>query len=220
MNSLETHVLELIGENVDSPDVFTDTDEGLEPIRESLNDAIEEITHLIGSYKRTYQIFLQEGQSFYRIKLGSGDLGWITDVWDVNQKRRLKQTDLIPITVDNPRWLTHSGSPYNYMQIGTDVICVTPAPSGGTDILELSIVVIPKRMETSTDRIFLRETFRFAAVYYAVGEFYASRGDAKEADSWMKKYLEELGMDKLHPKYNERMLHFGNKLNTPNTPLP
>jgi len=220
MNVLEKQVLELIGENPDSPDVFTDTDEGLEPIRESLNDAIEEITHVIGSYKRTYQVFLQEAQSFYRIKLGNGDLAWITDVWSVTQKRRLKQIDLIPVTVDNPRWLTHSGSPYNYMHIGTNILGVVPAPSGDGDILELTMVVIPRRMEYSTDRIYLRENLQFAAVYFAVGEFWASRGDAKEADIWMQKYLEELGVSKIHPKYNERFAQFGNRSTTPNTPPP
>jgi hypothetical protein len=64
MNALETHVLELIGESTDSPDVFTDDDEGLEPIRESLNDAIEEIVLVTGSYTEKYQILLVEDQSF------------------------------------------------------------------------------------------------------------------------------------------------------------
>ena len=41
MNELETHVLELIGESTSSPDVFADTDKGMAPIRDSLNDAIK-----------------------------------------------------------------------------------------------------------------------------------------------------------------------------------
>ena len=51
MNELETHVLELIGEDVDSPDVFTDDDAGMAPIRDSINDAIEEISMVSGSNK-------------------------------------------------------------------------------------------------------------------------------------------------------------------------
>ena len=67
MNVLETHVLELIGEDPDDPDVFFDTDAGMEPIRDSINDAIEEIAMLAGSGKRTYRIPLKANQSFYRL---------------------------------------------------------------------------------------------------------------------------------------------------------
>jgi hypothetical protein len=77
------------------------------------------------------------------------------------------------------------------------------------------MVVVPERMTTSNDRIYIRENLRFAAVYYAVADFYASRGDAKESTSWMKKYLEEIGMMGLYPKYQEKNYQFGNKVNAP-----
>ena len=59
MNTLERHVLELIGEDPDSPDVFTDTEDGMKPIRDSLNDAIEEISMVSGSNKRVYTLPLR-----------------------------------------------------------------------------------------------------------------------------------------------------------------
>lgn len=203
MNVLETHVLELIGENTSSPDVFVDTDEGLEPIRESLNDAIEEISHVTGSYKRTYQVFLVEGQGFYRMKFSRGDLAWITDAWLVNEKRRLEQSDLITLTANNPRWMVNSGPPDYYLHIGTNILGLAPAPAS-EGVLELSMVMIPERMSTSTDRILLRDAFKWAAVHFAVGEFFASRGDAKEASSWHEKYLMDIGQIKLYPRYQER----------------
>ncbi|MDD5189450.1 MAG: hypothetical protein PHE50_00225 [Dehalococcoidales bacterium] len=210
MNTLETYVLQYIGENTDSPDVFVDTDEGLEPIRESLNDAIEEISFLTSSYKKTYQIFLVPDQIFYRIKLKRGELAWITDAWLVGHKERLVQSDVLSLTSKNPRWLNHSGNPYYYVPIGSNIIGFVPAPSG-EDMVELNMVITPERMQTSTDRIRVREAFKWAAVYYAVGEFFASRGNAGEALTWHQKYLEELGLMNLYPKYQEKNYQFGNK---------
>ena len=94
MNVLERNVLERIGEDPDSPDVFLDTDVGIAPIRDSLNDAIQEISMLTGSFKRQYLLPLRSGQAFYRFNLTNGYLGWVTDVWDVDRKERLTQTSL------------------------------------------------------------------------------------------------------------------------------
>ena len=70
MNTLEAKVLELIGESPDSPDVFTDDEEGLAPIRASLSEGIEEIAMLTGSYKRSYFLPLREDRAFYRLRPG------------------------------------------------------------------------------------------------------------------------------------------------------
>ncbi len=76
MNELETHVLELIGEDPDSPDVFTDDDTGMAPIRNSINDAIEEISMVSGSNKRTYTLPLRITTNWYRLAMEQGVFGW------------------------------------------------------------------------------------------------------------------------------------------------
>ena len=205
LNSIETHVLEMIGESTDSPDVFTDTDAGMEPIRDSINDAIEEITMLTGSYKVQYRFPLIEGQGFYRLRLTNGSIGWITDAWLVSNKSRLTQTDETKLSMENPRWMVSQGTPREYLQIGKDIIGVYPRSSSTSDVLELSMVVIPARYTSGSDRLFLREAFKWGAVHYAVSEFYASRGDAKSAVDHHQKYLENIGMQSLYPKSAERI---------------
>lgn len=200
MNQLEKYVLEFIGENTDSPDVFTDTDAGLEPIRESLNDAIDEITLVTGSYKETYRLPLATDQMFYRLKTYRGALAYITDAWLVGERRRLHQSDLIRMTSWNPRWMDCGGAPDWYLPIGNEYIGFVPRPAGDGDVVELTMVVTPPRMAQSTDRIRLRESFQWAAVHYAVGEFWATRGDAKEASVWHKRYLDQLGLMGIYPK--------------------
>ena len=194
MNSLETKVLELIGEDPNSPDVFVDTDAGMAPVRDSLNDAIQEISMLTGSYKRQYLLPLRTGQAFYRFKLQNGYLGWVTDVWDVNRRFRLAQTSVGKLSAADPRWMVGSGFPEQYMQLGEDIIGFHRKPSATTNVMEITIVEIPHAYSTETERIKLRDSFQYAAVLFAVGEYWASRGDVQEARAYGVRYLDALGL--------------------------
>jgi hypothetical protein len=212
MNSLETEVLELIGESTTSPDVFTDDATGMAQIRDSLNDAIEEISMLSGSVSRTYPMLLRSGQAFYRMDFKAGRFAWVTDAWLISPKRRLEQTDLIKVTAHNPRWLKNSGNPNAYGQIGPDVFFVWPCPSAEL-ICELNCVVIPERYVEDYDRVRLRSMFHHAAVRFAVGEYYASRGDAQQAVYHHNKYIEGMQAMGLYPKSYERPYYFRTEKN-------
>lgn len=194
MNSIERKVLELIGEDPDSPDVFVDTADGMAPIRDSINDAIQEITIVTGGYKTIYPLPLRAGQAFYRFAPSDGYFGWVTDCWDVTRKVRLEQTDLIRLTRYDPRWMVGSGYPEAYLQLGTDVIGFYKKPSASSNIIEITMVEIPKAYTSDTDRVKLRDTFTFACVHYAVGEYWASRGDAVEAKKYLGLYLDAVGL--------------------------
>ena len=199
MNNIEEYVLELIGESVDSPDVFTDDSTGMEAIRESISDAIEEISVLTGGFKRNYNIPLKQGRNFYGFNIKHGDIAWITDVWLTTIKRRLEQTDLVRLNAFNLRWLVNVGTPEAYFPIGVDHIGIWPSPASDGDLLEVSFVLIPERYTEDTDRIKLRKDFELAAAHFAVGEYYASRGDAKQAISHHNDYLKRLGMNIKYP---------------------
>lgn len=209
MNHLERRVLQKIGENVDSPDVFVDTDEGLEPIRDSLNDAIEEIACITGGIKARYHVPLVSG-TFYRLNFQHGSLGWITDAWLVSQKRRLIQADANLLFHENPRWLQTNATPTHYWPIGGDVVAFYPRPPN-EDIAELHCVIIPGRYQSSKDRLKLKDEYDWAAVHYAVSEFWATRGDALEATRHFTKYLEIMGLNKAYPQAQEKTYYSRSK---------
>ena len=194
MNQLEKQVLELIGEDPDLPDVFLDTDAGMAPIRDSLNDAIQEIVMLTGSHKRQYFIPLRANQGFYRTIPNYGCMGWVTDAMLVNKKYRLEQTGILRLVNHDPRWMITSADPKAYFQIGTDVIALYPNPSASSDIVELTIVEIPDPYTNDADRIKLKSDFHYAAVHFAVAEYWASRGDVREATKHWGMYLDVMGM--------------------------
>lgn len=203
MNKLEQHVLEMIGENTSSPDVFLNTTDGLEPIRDSINDAIQEIATITGGQKKEYIIPLTQDATFYRLKFTQDQFGWITDCWHIANQWRLRQTDIHKENRENPRWMDYTGDPERYMQVGLDIIGVVPRPPGVGTVLNMTCVVIPDPYETSTDRIKLRESFEWAVVHYAVGEYYAGRGDRREGMVHHQKFLEKLGLQEHYPESSE-----------------
>ena len=208
MNELERMVLEQIGEDPDAPDVFTDTSTGMAQIRDSINDAIEELAMVSGSNKREYHLSLMSDMAFYRINFKADELAWITDAWLVGQGRRLEQTDIYRLNKHSPRWLEQTGTAEAYYPIGTKVIGVWPRASGDGDVLALSCVVIPTRYTDEDDRVKLRDRHKYATVDYAVGEYYASRGDAKTALYHHNEYLKKLGLQSLYPQAAERRWYY------------
>ena len=135
MNNLEKHVLRLIGEDVDNPDVFTESN--ISPVRDSINDAIQELCMVTGSYKKTYLMPLYSDRAFYRMAWEQDHFGWITEVWDRSRKRRLVRTDVMKLSANDSYWLKRAGTPDEYMQIGVDIFGVYSKPSATGIVLEI-----------------------------------------------------------------------------------
>jgi hypothetical protein len=209
MNDIETHVLRLIGENISTPDVFTDDDSGIAQIRTSLNDAIQELCMVTGSYRRTYHLSLLANRQFYRLAPQNDFLGWIVGVRDRSQKRSLHRTDVLAISAADPWWMKRTGPPLEYMQLGLTHIGIYMAPSTNGVVIEADCVMIPKPYTEDTAPVRLRDNYKRAAVYYAVSEFYASRGDAARAGEYLQRYLEMAGLKALHPSMAERQYRLG-----------
>ena len=194
MNALEKYVLQIIGENTTSPDVFVDTDAGLAPIRDSINDAIEEITMLNGGYRESYRIPLRQDNNFYRLNFSRGRFGWITDAWLNGTKWRMVQTDFNKLNSEDPRWMKHQGNPEQYFHVGMNIVGVYPRSGSNADVIDFKCVVIPDRYTSDTDRIKLRDEYKWAVVHYAVSEYYAGRGDKPRAMDHYNIYLQRLGL--------------------------
>ena len=192
MNEIEKLILRQIGEDVSNPDVFTENN--IAQIRDSINDCVEEISAIKGSYTQQFTIPLVSNKNFYRVSFETGYFGWVIDAWLVSIKRRLYQSDRFKLDYIDPRWLMRSGSPESYMQIGSDVIGIYPKPSSSSDVIECKCVVLPKGYTTDIDRIKVRNEWKYAIVHYAVSEFYASRGSASEANMHFSRYTDSVGL--------------------------
>ena len=202
MNALETQVLELIGENTATPDVFTTAN--IAPIRDSVNAAIAELCMVTGSNLRTYHLPLYAGRHFYRMGWGVDEFGYIVECWDRTQRLRLRQTDLITLAQTDPWFLKSDGEPNRYFQVGQKYVGFDRAPSSSGKILELLCVTIPKAYTEDHMPVKIRDLFQRATVFYACSEYYASRGDAARATENFTKYMETAGIMGLTPQQPER----------------
>lgn len=205
MNSLEKQVLQLIGESVESPDVFTPDDEGIRPIRDSLNAAIQEICMATGTYTATYHLPLYANRFFYRMGWTWDHYAWVLECWDHDRRIRLEPTDMETIRVTNPKFMESNGNPDRYVQIGFDILGFDRAPSAEGKVLELRCVAVPKAYSDDNSAIKVRDVFQRAAVLYAVSEFYASRGDAMRAKEFLDKYITTAGLAHMHRQQPERV---------------
>jgi hypothetical protein len=197
MNRLETDVLEMIGEDISDPDVFTDDATGLAQIRDSINDGIEELTMLTGSVRRHFRIPLDSDMLVYQLNQSRGHIAWIASAFLHENKTYLEQDSILGLQAENPNWMWGTGTPRKYVPVGNDYLVVWPA--GGSDILELDCVIVPARYTYDDEAIKLRDSYSWAVVHFAVGEFWASRGDAETAMSHHAEYLKHLGIQDMYP---------------------
>lgn len=190
MNTLERQVLRIIGEDPSAPDVFTDDTAGMAQIRDSLSEAAQEFAMLFGGYKQRVYVPLRANSTFYRLNLQDGYFAWVSDAWNLNRRRQMRQTDILQLRAHDARWLTYSGHPDRYFQLGLEAVGVVPKPSGDSEVAIFNVVSIPHIYEHEDARVRLRPEFEDAAVSYAVGEYFASRGDARTATPYLRRYLE------------------------------
>lgn len=209
MNDLETEVLKIIGENTDTPDVFTDDTTGMAQIRDSVNQGVQMLCMLTGSYQKTYYLPLREDCQFYRLQWERDHFGYVVQAWDRQRQYRLVQTSLGQLTYDDPRWMERVGPAERYFHLGYNVIGIYMKPADSDRVLDLDCVVIPETYTTDTDPVKLREAFERAVIQYAVSEFFASRGNAERANEWFRRGLETAGLKKIHPLYAEQIHQMG-----------
>ena len=105
----------------------------------------------------------------------------------------------------DPSWLIHTGNPESYFYVGHEIIGFYPKPSSTTDIIELTCAIIPDKYTKDIDRIKVRGTFQWAIVNYAVSEYWAGRGDAKEAEKHFDIYMDNLGVVGLYQPRNSNI---------------
>jgi hypothetical protein len=204
MNAIETLVLELIGEDTDSPDVFVDTSAGMAPIRDSINAGIQEVCMVLGTYTRTYHLVLLADRQFYRVAPKQDHFGYILEAYYRDQHRKLEQTNLQSLMKMDGWFLKTNATPTHYGHIGEDHVFVWPTPSAGGIVVELNAVMIPKAYTLDTDPIHARDQYRRSVALYAVSEFYASRGNEKRATRAWSEYLEVSGLALAQPQLVDR----------------
>lgn len=186
MNSIETRVLQFIGEDTSSPDVFTTSN--LTPIRDSINDAIEELCTLSESVVNTYKIPLIANTNLYKIDFSTNQFCYILSAFLPDKEKKLTATTLSGVERLDRRWMSTTNTPMMYFNIGVDQIGFYPMYGVDGHYVELRCVTLPKRYSRSTEVLQFREDFEDALVNYSVGEYFLSVQDLEKSARWFGEY--------------------------------
>lgn len=211
MKDIEKRVLHMIAENVSSPDVHADTDTGITSVRDSINDAIQEVCMVTNSYTRLFHLVMSEGKYVYDIDMTDDYMGYVLQAWNREKHWELEKTDPMSIITQDPNWLDsgHRGTQYKFFPVGFSQVGFWLVPLTNNNVIELKVVAIPKPYTDADDPVRVRLGWEDAVVNFAVSEQFASRGDGNRAAEYYTKYLTAIGMMKLHPEYAERQYSVG-----------
>ena len=177
MKDIEKKVLRLIGENPTNPDVFSD----ITFIRESINDAIEEVMFLTDSKDKVVMLPLYGNQNFYRIDMENEQFVCVKSVYLPSHDLILEQSSIWSVEKYDYRWLQTRNSPHTYFILGKNYLGIYPCFESDGYRLELRVMTLPKRYTNDDNKLKVKSDFQTALSNYAAGEYFLSRGDAEKA---------------------------------------
>ena len=204
MNDIEKRVLEILGENVDDPDVFAEGTDAFTALRASVNAGIQDICALTGTYTQTYRLVMLDDRQFYRVLSQQDYWGYPAEVWDRANKRKLQQTDLAALMEETGWGLDASGTPWAYGQLGQEVLWFWPFDGNDGRVIEVRAVMVPKQYSETASEVKVRGNYRDAAAYWGASEMFAARGDATKATEYFQRYMEAAQLMALIPREAER----------------
>lgn len=220
MNAIESLVLDLIGEDKNNPDVFVEGSDSFQFLRDSVNNAITELSIATGAVTKVYHLVTQANRQFYRLRFTSDVYAYPIEVFDRTNSRILEQVTIPEMERIDPQWQKLNGYPTHYFPVGYDAIGLWRKPGNSGQVMEVKCVVTPKAYGSDTSKFpKVREAFQRAASYYVVSEYYASRGDAGRATEYYKMYQEVAGLMRFSPGYQSQIRQAANGYRSDLQPL-
>jgi len=191
VKDIEKRVLRIIGEDVDSPDVFTSAN--ITQIRDSINDGIEELCTLTDALVLPYRIPFYPDTYLYRIAFTSAQFCHILRAYLPDKGTPLAHATVGSVAKHDPKWLSASNTPAVYMPVGVKFVGFYPMYAAEGHHVELDCVVLPNRYATDDKVIQLRDDFHDSVVAYAAGEYFLGIGDLDKANYWFGEYAKNTG---------------------------
>jgi len=139
INLTEQIILEMIDEDLVTPDNWDGTDE----VRSWVADGIDELCAFGKFYRRLLNIPLRGGAPIYRFSPTEDVVISVRSVWLRGQGRMLECIDFGKLIRRDPRWLRTRGSPWEYFVLDFTKFGVYPCYSDDEDIVEVDAVMFP-----------------------------------------------------------------------------
>lgn len=190
---LKRSIMDSIGEDSSSPTYWTSLNDG--ELEDYINDALGEVCLLSGHYTETLHLPLFSNRQHYRLDPGKGgEFLYIKGIRVLPEEYDLSMTDMNKLSKEDYLWMTRTGTPRTFFQIGLDTIRPVPIPSSGGKSLEITACVIPPPYTNDMDEIDLDDSLIEVIVAYATYMLLLSKRKLESADVWMKTYMKASGL--------------------------
>jgi hypothetical protein len=193
ITTIETVILEMIDEDLTTPDNWDGTDE----VREWVADGLDELCAIGKFYRRKLEIGLEGGVSVYSFSPTREVVVDVKSMWLRNKQRPLEQTSLRRLARQDPRWLSTSGPPFEYFIMDFEQFGIYPRYDDDEDSVEIDVVMIPEPYVGSTGMIGAHSDYEEGLVSYAKHMLYVRLGRVESAMAEYQEFLTLAGAGKM-----------------------
>ena len=205
---IRARILEALNDSVESPQLYTTTQ-----LNEIINDAGETIAEEANIIRRSVDITLRPGHTYYYTRSIGPDCLVPTRLWIPSLNRRL--IALSESNLDDWRERPHlvTDTPWNWFPISWDLFGVWPSSTTGGELLRMDYLAWPRNLLDDRDAPEMNEAEHTAYYIYGVLEGLLKRWDYERALVTFVQFMEMVngatysaGMQQFqHRLFQERM---------------
>jgi len=206
LTEIEEQVLAEVGENLTTADNWDGTD----LLRESLADALDEMSIHMGYFTKELVVPLKKNVSFYSLALTQGTPLWIERARFMDQQRELSCMGFVSIADRyGSLWLSATGTPHTYIPVSSTILGVFPKPASDGGAIKLRVTCTPGDYADALTYISPGEAFETALVSYGkYALLMTTYGNTTDANEAYAEYLQAAGMVKAYNTYRRLMADY------------
>jgi NTP pyrophosphatase (non-canonical NTP hydrolase) len=188
---IEEQVLEELGEDTGSLEVWT----GSPDLREAIADAVDEVSMTAPYFQTDFIVKLEANIAFYELSLEDGYPLYVRSARIMDRDTRLVAYTMGQLILEDRQFLLSRGTPRGYASLAPDIVMVAPCNSTTTDVLKLSLVYAPRHYGQHNEFVTIREELEKGLIHY--GKYHKLlqvKGSFREAMSEYEEYLRTFGL--------------------------
>lgn len=190
-------VMDLVGEDSANPTYWTGS--AVDELDEWILDAVEEICLVTGGHTEELRLPLGSGKKYYWLDPGKeSSLLWIKHLRIEPAGKRLNLKDPVALSRDDFNWMTRTGTPEVWFPIGLEGIRVVPFPTTGGQMLEATIVTVPRLPDENDEDIPLEDSLVAGVTAYATATTLIQQRRLDKVQGWLLDYAKAIGLGKDH----------------------
>ena len=162
LTDLEKIILDELGEDSDSPEVWA----GSTDLREAIADGIDELSMFEAFFVQTAMIPLVNNVAFYSVAVDAGYPLWAKRARLWNADRKLDPYSLGEIIAQDRQFLISRGTPIGYVMLSPELLLLYPCNSSTTDVVALDMVCTYSHYAIHNEYVSVRDELEQALVHY------------------------------------------------------